>query len=201
MLSVVLRLVAQTVAMTSASQLVAAVVTVGAGCAAASGSSGTAVCDIRDHGAVGDGVHLDTRALKACVARGPGVTILVPAAVNNCRYRNLSSCYLTGAINLTSHQTLHIEKGAGLIGSVELDKSASPFNCSHCSWDLEHYPRLPSLPSYDDARYAALVSSYNATGVRIEGEGLLDGARLGTLAGPCAIQSHRSAPTLSLIHI
>jgi polygalacturonase len=157
------------------------------------------VCNIRDHGAVGDGSHLDTAALNACIKLGAGVTILVPAVAGSCGHHNLSSCYLTGAINLTSHQTLRIEKGAGLIGSVHLDKSQSPPDCSHCSWDLQHYPRLPSLPSYDDARYAALVSSYNATGVRIEGEGLLDGQ--GWALWPDHVQSNLTAQRPHLVEL
>ena len=58
----------------------------------------SAVFNVRDYGAVGDGIHLDTVALNqavaACVQAGGG-TVLVPAGH-----------YLTGTIVLKSHVAL-----------------------------------------------------------------------------------------------
>eukprot|EP01045_Picozoa_sp_COSAG04_P045006 COSAG04_NODE_15556_length_528_cov_0.843823_1_plen_103_part_10 len=79
---------------------------------------GAKVCDIRKHGATGTGSTLDTDAIKAAIADcSDGGTILVPAA-GGCQWRNLSSCYLTGAFNLTSHQRLEVEKDAAIVGSI-----------------------------------------------------------------------------------
>jgi len=67
---------------------------------------------ITEYGAKGDGKELCTeaidRALKACAEAGGG-TVLVPAGT-----------YLTGAIKLPSHVTLHLAAGAVLKGSTNL---------------------------------------------------------------------------------
>ena len=180
------------------------------------------VCDIRKHGAVGDGKHLDTHAIEAALSScSGGGTILVPALLDNpCALGNLSSCYLTTPINLTSHQTLHVEHGAGLIGSVALDKTGS---CSrqdgqeHCSWPLVGYPVQPSLRSYDDDRYCAVVSSCkcshtpcaskpqrivctdNQTDVHISGEGVIDGQ--GWALWPDHVQSNMTAQRPHLVEL
>ncbi len=67
---------------------------------------------IAEYGAKGDGKELCTeaidRALKACAEAGGG-TVLVPAGT-----------FLTGAIKLPSHVTLHLAAGAVLKGSTNL---------------------------------------------------------------------------------
>ena len=68
--------------------------------------------DIRRHGAVGDGVTLDTaaiqRAIDAVAAAGGG-TVVVPAGK-----------YLTGTVSLRSRVHLRFEQGAVLLGSGTL---------------------------------------------------------------------------------
>ena len=78
------------------------------------------VCDVRDYGASGNGSTKDTqaiqKAIEACAQKGAGVVYFPPGS------------YLTGAITLRSNITLHIEAGATLL--------ASP--------DVEDYPLVPN---------------------------------------------------------
>ena len=67
--------------------------------------------DVRNFGAAGDGLALDTQAIQeaiaACGAAGGG-TIIFPAGA-----------YVTGALFLRDHVTLHLEAGAILLGSED----------------------------------------------------------------------------------
>ena len=69
--------------------------------------------NVRDFGAVGDGVTLDTAAIQgavdACAAAGGG-RVTLPAGR-----------YLSGSVFLKSHVELHLEMGAVLRGSTDLD--------------------------------------------------------------------------------
>jgi alpha-tubulin suppressor-like RCC1 family protein len=72
--------------------------------------SGAGVIDVRDHGAVGDGAHLDQAALQAAIDAahevGGGV-VLVPEGV-----------YRTGTLDLKSGVRLHLTAGATILGST-----------------------------------------------------------------------------------
>jgi polygalacturonase len=110
------------------------------------------VCDVTAHGAVGDGVTLDTIAFQAaladCTKRGGG-TIHVPAGR-----------YLIGALELASHLTLELEAGATLLGSR----------------DPAHYPLVETRIEGRMGRgHAALVSARHAENVAIVGRGTIDG--------------------------
>jgi len=67
------------------------------------------VFNVKDYGAVGDGAALETaainKAIKKCNASGGG-TVLFPAGT-----------YLSGSIHLKSNVTLHIDKGATILGA------------------------------------------------------------------------------------
>ena len=69
--------------------------------------------NVREFGAVGDGVTLDTAAIQgavdACAAAGGG-RVTLPAGR-----------YLSGSVFLKSHVELHLEMGAVLRGSTDLD--------------------------------------------------------------------------------
>src|SRR5512140_907760 len=68
--------------------------------------------NVQAHGAVGDGVTLDTaainRAVDACAQSGGG-EVLLPAGR-----------FLSGTIHLRSHVTLVLSPGARLIGTTNL---------------------------------------------------------------------------------
>lgn len=98
---------------------------------------------ISSFGAVGDGKQLETqaiqRAIDAAAAEKDGGRVVFPAGR-----------YLSGSIRLKSRVTLHLEKGATLLGST----------------DLSHYQRL---------NFLALVMADKQQDVGITGEGVIDG--------------------------
>jgi polygalacturonase len=71
----------------------------------------TAICDVTDFGAVGDGRALDTTALQdaidACAAAGGG-RVIVPG----------TRWYRTGTIRLRDRVNLHLDDGATLVASL-----------------------------------------------------------------------------------
>ena len=106
-------------------------------------------CNPRAYGAKGDGVTRDTVAIQTaidvCARQGGGTVSLVPGT------------YLISPIILKSEITLHLDKGATLLGSS----------------NHEDYPprtefHLPDLQP--------LVSATNANNVAITGDGVIDGA-------------------------
>ena len=109
--------------------------------------------NVRDCGAAGDGLQLDTQAIQTaidrCAGAGGGTVLL-----QNGRF-------LSGTLQLKSHVTLQIESGAVLLGST----------------NLADYPRLiPSLRSYTD-NYVnqSLIAGENLEHVGLAGDGLVDG--------------------------
>ena len=109
--------------------------------------------DVRDFGAVGDGVALNTQAIQkaidACAEAGGG-------AVWIGRGR-----YLSGALRLKSHVTLHIDAGAVLLGSTRLDD----------------YPSIvPARRSYtDNYTERSLLYAENVEHIALTGLGAIDG--------------------------
>jgi polygalacturonase len=98
--------------------------------------------DVKGYGAVGDGKALDTAAIQKSIdeaAAAKGGRVVFPPGR-----------YLSGTIRLKSHVTLHLEKGATLLGST----------------DLSHYQRL---------NFLALVMADNQEKVGISGQGVIDG--------------------------
>ena len=118
-------------------------------CAAA--LAGGAVFDVRQYGAAGDGRTKDTRAIakaiEACVKAGGGTVYFPPGK------------YLTGAINLKSNVTLHIEAGATMLGSP----------------DVEDYPLVPSPWSGEGQQISALIYGDGVENITITGRGTIDG--------------------------
>ena len=98
--------------------------------------------DVMAHGAIGDGKSLNTvaiqKAIDAAAAAKGGRVVFPPGR------------YLSGTIRLKSRVTLHLEKGATLLGST----------------DLSHYQRL---------NFLALVMADNQEDIGISGEGVIDG--------------------------
>ncbi len=108
--------------------------------------------DVRDFGAAGDGRTLDTeaiqRAIEACGVAGGG-TVHFPAGA-----------YVTGALVLRSHVTLHLEAGAVLLGSE----------------DPVDYPVVRSIwEGVDQETYAPLIGGSCLEGIAVVGRGTVDG--------------------------
>lgn len=112
-----------------------------------------AAFNVRQHGAKGDGSHLDTPPIQAAIdacARAGGGTVLFPAGG-----------YLSGTLVLKSHVTLHLASGATLLGSK----------------NLADYPaHTAQVRSYtDNYTDKSLIYAENAEDIAIAGRGTIDG--------------------------
>jgi polygalacturonase len=107
-----------------------------------------AVCNVRDYGAKGDGTTKDTaaiqKAIDACAEKGGG-TVTLP-----------EGNYLSAPIVLKSNITLHLDKGATLLGSPD-----------HADYPEITEFRAPGLQS--------LVSAKDSSNITINGEGTING--------------------------
>jgi polygalacturonase len=109
--------------------------------------------NMRDYGAAGDGLQLDTKAIQTaidkCAASGGGTVLLADGR------------FLSGTIYLRSHVTLRFEAGATLLGST----------------NVADYPHnIPAIRSYTD-KYVkqSLIAGENLENVGLVGDGLIDG--------------------------
>ena len=109
---------------------------------------------IRDYGAKGDGVTLDTAAIQAaidtCTNMGGGTVYLPPGE------------YLSGTITLKDNVTLHMGPNARLLGSTS----------------LADYPRLErpgGTIDYLEYLGYCLINAYKAHHIALTGEGSVDG--------------------------
>ncbi len=105
--------------------------------------------NIRDFGAKGDGVTLDTAAVQSAIDacnKDKGGVVVVPAGD-----------FLTGTLELKSNVTLHLSAQGRLLGSGNPD----------------HYKAGNGVPPGNGN--IVLISAANAENVRIEGLGTIDG--------------------------
>ena len=115
---------------------------------ASTASAAPRVCDPRTYGARGDGTAKDTLAIQSAIdacAKDEGGTVRLSAGT-----------YLSAPIVLRSNITLHLDKGATLLGSPD-----------HADYPAITQFRAPGLQ--------ALLSATNANNVSITGEGTIDG--------------------------
>ena len=126
--------------------------------------SETMAVSVRDFGAVGDGVHDDTRAIQTAIYCLPeGGRLTFPEGT-----------YLSFPITLKSHMTLEFQEGAVLLGSTEREK----------------YPWIPgtvrdqatgeerafgSFEGNEVAMYQSLLFAEYAEDITIVGPGSVDG--------------------------
>jgi len=103
----------------------------------------TGVLDVHAFGAVGDGKTKDTAALQKAIdqahASGGGTVVLAGGS------------FLSGTLELKSHVTLQVEKGAKLLGSAARDDYRK------------------------DSGWYALLTAADQDGIAICGEGVIDG--------------------------
>jgi polygalacturonase len=135
----------------SMSGLLGALLLCGTVIAAEPGTPGT--WDPRMFGAMGDGQTVDTKAIQAsidaCTAAGGGVV------------RLSGGVFLSGTIVLRNNVTLHIDAGATLLGSRNIDD----------------YPSMPPkiVFLYRDRFTKALIQADQAENIGVEGRGVIDG--------------------------
>ncbi len=108
---------------------------------------------ITEHGAVGDGSTLNTKAIQTavdqCAAAGGGV-VVVPKGV-----------FLTGAIFFKPHVNLLVEKGGVLKGTTNL----ADYPLVHTRWE-----------GIERDWTAALINCFAMTNIELSGEGTIDGS-------------------------
>jgi polygalacturonase len=133
------------------------------------------VFDPRDFGAKADGQTLDTKAIQAamdaCHQAGGGRVCL-----HGGRFRS-------GTLRFKSHVILHIEAGATLVGST----------------NVEDYPSTPSRhPSYTGELVTGkmFLHAEDAHNIGIEGRGTVDGSGEAWVEGPYGFPSFHHRPRL-----
>lgn len=117
------------------------------------------VFNVRDFGAVGDGVTMDTAAAVAAIAA-------VASAGSGVVFFPSGGRYLLAPFNLTSHCTLFVDANATLLAST----------------DPDDWPLIPAMPSYGQGkkggavRRASLIHGMHLTDVIVTGaNGTIDG--------------------------
>ncbi len=113
------------------------------------------IFDIRDYGAINDGVTLCTEAIQAAIdacAEAGGGRVLVE-----------NGKYLTGSLTLKSFVELHLAANAILQASTNTDHFPERTDVKHV--DTEFLPR---------ARNASIIFAEEAEGIAITGQGIID---------------------------
>jgi hypothetical protein len=115
--------------------------------------------NVRDFGAAGDGVTLDTRAVSdaiaACTKQGGGTVYFSPGR------------YVIGTVQLYSHIRLLLESGAVLVGSRDIHDylPSPPFG----------FARNYGVDTTGEGSVLGMLIAKNAEDISIEGRGEIDG--------------------------
>ena len=126
--------------------------------------------NVRDFGAVGDGVTGDTAAVQQAIDAG-GMVYFPPG------------CYLCGTLYLRSYGGLHLDAGATLLASPDRgDYNADDF-CAQNS--------VSRTEAVSGAHFIVAVEQENIT---IEGPGRIDGNRQAFYEPPEDMKKNRSSP-------
>lgn len=123
----------------------------------------TCCIDVREHGAVGDGIADDTEVIQACINECPcGGRVYVGKGI-----------YLIKPLTLKSNLTLEIAKDATLVGVVDIDAyEVLPATITNQKGEIKAYSTwegemIPSRKS--------LIHAYDIENTQIIGEGVVDG--------------------------
>ena len=143
---------------------------------------GARIYNVREFGAKGDGVGLDTAAVQAAIDEcnhDKGGTVLIPAGD-----------FVVGTIELKSNVTLHLAAQGRLLGSPS----------------IEHYKAGNGIPPGNGN--IVMISAANAENITIEGPGTIDGngakffTGKGDMTGPGqnSSQGYFARPHLLIFH-
>jgi hypothetical protein len=116
-------------------------------------------CNVRNFGAKGDGVTLDTTAVSAaiaaCAKQGGGTVYFPPGR------------YVIGTVQLFSHIRLYLESGAALVGSHNIADylPSPPFG----------FGRNYGVDITGEGTLLGMLIAKNAEDISIEGQGEIDG--------------------------
>ena len=125
--------------------------------------SASGMVNVRDFGAKGDGVTLDTKAINDAIAAAAsqgGGMVLVPAGR-----------YLVHSIHLASHIDLHLENGAVLVGAEVTAEGR---------YDLPEPGPVPQFQDFGHSHWEnSMIWGIGLDDVRISGFGMIDGHSLG----------------------
>jgi exo-poly-alpha-galacturonosidase len=117
-------------------------------------------CDITAHGAVGDGITLNTGAIQDTITACPaGGTVLIPKGV-----------FKSGALFLKSDMTLEVAEGATLLGSERAEDY--PLSMGYTLYTYSSTQRPPSLINALDRSRRTAGAFRN---IRILGKGKIEG--------------------------
>lgn len=117
------------------------------------------VFNVLDHGAVGDGVTKNTKAIQEAIdACTPGGTVYIPAG-----------SFVSGALFLKSHMTLHIAKDGILKGSPDVDDYRPFIRNRYSGWEMDTFASLLN------AGTLAHDGPCNVSHLTIRGEGVISG--------------------------
>lgn len=144
--------------------------------------------NVRDYGAIGDGIALDHDAIQKAIDRCSdcgGGTVLVTAGT-----------YLCGTIELKSNTILHLTSGATIAGSPDRKDYRKMMK------DNQFFTGNPTQPANHDEY---LIVAWNANSVGIEGAGKIcaQGGYFYEENGDSrhlAIKSWRPGPTVAFVH-
>ena len=149
-----------------------------------------AVFNVKDYGAVGNGVTLDresiNKAIGACAKAGGG-TVYFPAGT-----------YLTGTVRLESNVTLWIASGATLLGTKDLAQYEPAVK------DSEGGPGGPGNNGFSRGMrgwYDALIVARGVHDVGIIGSGVIDGNGVGNPNGEQRIRGPHAVLFFDCQHI
>jgi Glycosyl hydrolases family 28 len=113
--------------------------------------------NIKDYGAIGDSVFLNTQAIQkaidACTNAGGGVVVIPADAAK-------PSIYLSGTIILKKNVTLRVDKGAVLRGSTNMN---------------DYTTIEPFIDGVNATRGACLIGAKDESSIGITGEGSING--------------------------
>ena len=132
----------------------------------------SSVFDVTAYGAVGDGVHNDTKAIRLALeaAAKAAKTGKDPAVV----HVPAEHTFLTGPLNLSSFVTLQVD---GTLKAISGNNTAGgEAYIADGGW-----PQIPPLPSYGNSRdgpylqYQAFIFAWGVSDVAITGSGTIDG--------------------------